>query len=356
MAFLEVRNVRIAGISAGVPKQKICNLDISDISTEYDSKAFVEVTGVLERRVDNQLTASDLCVPAAEKLIEDLKWDKSEIEAVVFVSQYADYILPATACIIQDRIGLSKECYAMDIALGCSGWVYGMNSVASLLEKGSIKKALLMVGDARRRADYDDPLFGFAGAVTALEYQEGSEGLKFHFGTDGSGFDAIIVPDGGSRNKFTDKSLIKENVEGKMQHRLQSRMKGMDVFSFGITTAPKSIKKLSEHFGFDYLDADFYVFHQANMKMNNMIAKKLKLSPEKVPSCMYHFGNTSSASIPLTIVTQLKDKFEAKPTKFICCGFGVGLSWGTVAFETNNIIISDLVEVESEEADQKYVV
>lgn len=356
MAFLEFKNVRIAGISAGVPKRKLCNLDIKDISSDYGSAAFVETTGVLERRVDNVLTASDLCIPAAEKLLSDLQWDKFEIDALIFVSQYADYILPATACIIQDRMGLSKECYAMDISLGCSGWVYGLSSVSSLIGKGNVKKALLMAGDARRRADYDDPLFGFAGSVTALEYQEGSEELKFHFGTDGSGFDAIIVPDGGSRNKFTDKSLIKENVEGKMQHRLQSRMKGMDVFSFGITTAPKSIKKLAEHFSFDYLDADFYVFHQANMKMNNMIAKKLKLSPEKVPSCMYHFGNTSSASIPLTIVTQLKDKIEGKPTKFICCGFGVGLSWGTVAFETNNIIISDLVEVESEEADKKYVV
>jgi 3-oxoacyl-[acyl-carrier-protein] synthase-3 len=92
------------------------------------------------------------------------------------------------------------------------------------------------------------------------------------------------------------------------------------------------------------------------MKMNNMIAKKLKLAPEKVPSCMYHFGNTSSASIPLTIVTELKEKCENTPTKFICCGFGVGLSWGTVAFETESMIISALVEVADEEADQKYVV
>ena len=132
-------------------------------------------------------------------------------------------------------------------------------------------------------------------------------------------------------------------------------MKGMDVFSFGISTAPKSVKKLAERFGFDYLNADYFVFHQANMKMNNMIAKKLKLPADKVPSCMYHFGNTSSASIPLTIVTQLKGKCEDK-AKFICCGFGVGLSWGTVAFETDNVVISDLVEVGEEVIDSKYVV
>ena len=133
-------------------------------------------------------------------------------------------------------------------------------------------------------------------------------------------------------------------------------MKGMDVFSFGITTAPKSVKNLAQHYGFNYLDADYYIFHQANMKMNNMIVKKLKLEEEKVPSCMYHFGNTSSASIPLTIVGELKGKFENKPTKFICCGFGVGLSWGTVLFESNNMVVSDLVEVGDDEADKKYVV
>ena len=138
-------------------------------------------------------------------------------------------------------------------------------------------------------------------------------------------------------------------------NRLQTRMKGMDVFSFGITTAPKSIKKLAEHFGFDYLDYDYYIFHQANLKMNNQIVKKLKIDPEKVPACMYNFGNTSSASIPLTIVSQLKGKVEEKPTKFICCGFGVGLSWGTVAFESDNIKVSELVEVDELEGDSPWV-
>lgn len=355
MAFLEFKNVRIAGISAGVPKQRVCNLDIKDISADYDSAAFVETTGVLERRLDEALTTSDLCVAAAEKLLVDLGWEKAEVDGVIFVSQTTDYYLPATACIIQDRLGLSRECYAEDIVLGCSGWVYGLSSLVSLMSNGGMKKALLMAGDARRHVETNDPLFGFAGTVTALEYAKGAEGFKFHFGTDGSGFDAIIIPDGGSRNQVTEKSFADEVIDGKHYNRLQTRMKGMDVFSFGISTAPKSVKKLAENFGFDYLDADYFVFHQANMKMNNMIAKKLKLPAEKVPSCMYHFGNTSSASIPLTIVTQLKGKCEDK-AKFICCGFGVGLSWGTVAFETDDIVISDLVEVGEDVINSKYVV
>ena len=349
MAFLEFKNVRIAGISAGVPKYVASNLHpLTDdgISSEYTPEAFVETTGVLERRLSDNLTTSDLCYNAAEKLIADLGWDKSEIEALVFVSQTADYILPATACILQDRLGLSKECYAEDIALGCSGWVYGLSNVASLLQNGTIKKALLLAGDAKKRAKGPrDPLFGYAGTVTAVEFQEGAESLKFHFGTDGKGYDAIITPDGGSRNQVSSESFRLETIDGKQMHRMQTRMKGMDVFAFGITTAPKSIKKLAEQFGFDYQDNDYFVFHQANMKMNSQIVKKLKLAPEKVPSCMYHFGNTSSASIPLTIVTELKGKCE-NGKKFVCCGFGVGLSWGTVAFETDGIVVSDLVEVE----------
>lgn len=344
MAFLEFKNVRIAGVSAGVPKRVVCNLDLGHVSTDYDATTFVESTGVRERRVDD-FTTSDLCLVAAEKLIEDLQWERNEIDAIIFISQNTDYILPATACILQDKLGLSKECYATDIVLGCSGWVYGLSNAVSLMQNGGIRKCLLMAGDGKRRSDFNDPLFGFAGTVTALEYEEGNEGFKFHFGTDGSGFDAIIIPDGGARNGISLDSFVCEEVEGRLYtNKFQSRMKGLDVFSFGITTAPKSIKKLSEHFGLNYQDADYVVFHQANMKMNDMITKKLKLSPEKVPSCMRNFGNTSSASIPLTIVTQLQGKIS-NPTKFICCGFGVGLSWGTVAFETNNIVISDLVEL-----------
>lgn len=359
MAFLEFRNVRIAGISAGVPKTVFSNLHPSEedgLSSDYTPEAFVETTGVLERRISDRLTTSDLCFEAAQRLLSDLGWEKSDIEALVFVSQTADYILPATACILQDRLGLSRECYAEDVALGCSGWVYGLSNVASLLSTGMIKKALLLAGDAKKRARGPrDPLFGHAGTATAVEFVEGEEGFKFHFGTDGSGYDAIITPDGGSRNQVSALSFELENVDGKLMHRLQTRMKGMDVFSFGISTAPKSVKRLSERFGFDYLDYDYFVFHQANMKMNNMIAKKLKLDPEKVPSCMYHFGNTSSASIPMVIVSQLHRQTTGKNLKFICCGFGVGLSWGTVAFSADNMLVSELVEVDDPKEDSKWI-
>lgn len=344
MAFLDFKNVRIAGFAAGVPENIVSNLEATDISKDYDAKAFVETTGVEERRIGD-FTASDLCYEAAERLISDLGWNKQDIDALLFVSQHADYILPATACTLQERLGLGKQCYAMDIALGCSGWVYGMSVAASLVQNGNIKKVLLLCGDAKRRAKFDDPLFGYAGVTTAIEYKEGEDKIFFDFGTDGSGYDAIITPDGGARNQVTPDSFALEEVDGKMINRLQSRMKGMDVFSFGITTVPKSIKGLASHFGFDYTDSDYLILHQANLKMNNFIVKKLKFPQEKVPTCMRHFGNTSSGSIPLTIVTQLRGKVENTKIKFLCCGFGVGLSWGTVCFTTTNLVISRLVEV-----------
>jgi len=147
MAFLEFKNVRIAGIAAGVPENVVSNYTLKsgeDISSDYTAEAFVETTGVKERRCSETLTTSDLCFAAAERLIAELGWDKKEIEALIFVSQTSDYFLPATACILQDRLGLSRECYAEDIALGCSGWVYGLSNVASLLTAGMIKKALLL--------------------------------------------------------------------------------------------------------------------------------------------------------------------------------------------------------------------
>jgi 3-oxoacyl-[acyl-carrier-protein] synthase III len=349
MAFIEVKNVRIAGFAAGVPKNIMVNDRVE--SADYNAADFIATTGVKQKRYSDDFTTSDLCYYASEQLIKDLNWQKEDIDAIFFVSQNPDYILPATACILQERLGLSTNCYAMDISSGCSGWVYGLSTAATLLCNGSIKKALLMVGDARRRyvappGFLQDPLFGHGAGVTALEFNPGSTPMEFDFGTDGSGFDAIIIPEGGARNPFSEKSMVPVETEpGIFRMGVQSRMKGMDVFAFGITTAPKSVKKLAEQFSIELSEIDFFVFHQANKMMNEKIRKKLKLSEEKVPYSIGEFGNTSSATIPLTIVTELGKILPGKSTRLIGCGFGVGLSWGSVAFTLDNPVISSLVEV-----------
>ena len=176
MAFLEIKNVAIAGISAGVPKQIMPTISTTD---KYDADAFAETTGVLEKRYSNDFTTSDLGQAAAEQLIADLNWDKKEIGALVFVSQTPDYILPATSCILQDKLGLSKDCMALDVSLGCSGWVYGLSVISSLMQTGMIKKGILIAGAARKQCyEEADQLFGFAGTATALEYKQ--EGGKYN--------------------------------------------------------------------------------------------------------------------------------------------------------------------------------
>ena len=344
MAFLNVKNVAIVGMSAGVPKQIVPTVSTTD---KYDAKAFVETTGVIEKRYNDDFTTSDLGQAAAEQLIADLNWDKKEIGALVFVTQTPDYILPATSCILQDKLGLSKDCFSLDISLGCSGWVYGLGVISSLMQTGMIKKGILIAGDARKQCPEEiDHLFGYAATATAVEYQEGAEGFKFHFCTDGSGYEAIMRPVGGCRNPVTPEALIPVMCEdGRMRHGFQTLMKGMDVFAFAITTVPKSIKKLVAEYSLNTENVEYYIFHQANRKINETISKKLKLREEQVPYSMTHFGNTSSASIPITIVTQLADKLVNKKTEMVGCGFGVGLSWGTVHFTTDNPVISKLVEL-----------
>lgn len=351
MSFLEIKNVRIVGIAAGVPKSIVNNHELSvekgEISSDYSAEMFVKQTGIEERRYSPKLCTSDLCYAAAEQLIKDIGWVKSEIDALLFVSQTADYSSPATACILQDRLGLSKETYAADISMGCTGWVYGLSLAASLASHGMMRKILLCVGDAKRRAEGPlNPLIGSAGTVTAIEYSEGASGFKFHMGTDGSRYDAIIIPDSGSRNQVKPESFKPEIIDGRPSHRMLARMKGLDVFAFGIYTAPKSVCALAEKFGFNVQDADYLMLHQANIQMNDMIVKKLKFPLDKAPSSIHLFGNTSSASIPVTFVTQLKGKVENRRTRFICCAFGVGLSWGTVVFDTDKLMLSDLVEVD----------
>jgi 3-oxoacyl-[acyl-carrier-protein] synthase III len=354
MAFLSVSNVRLQGISACVPKRVQENISLHVFHSDKDAGEFIASTGVERRRIaDTKTTTSDLCYCAAEKLASDLGWQRETIDCLIFVTQSPDYLLPATSCILQDRLGLSEECYALDISLGCSGWVYGMSVIANLLSGSNFKRGLLLCGDTPSKAISEKdksawPLFGDAGTATALEYTVEVNKMDFHLATDGSGYDAILIPDGGYRNITTKESLeYCENSGGEFisRNRLQVILNGMDVFSFGITKAPQSVNKLLEHIGLERETVDYYLFHQANKFMNENIRKKLKLTVEQVPYSLRDFGNTSSATIPLTMVTELREKLQTESLKMMGCGFGVGLSWGSIYFETDKIICPQLIEV-----------
>lgn len=351
MATFSVNNIAIKGISCCVPKNTERNIDL-DILTQEEIQKFIDATGVEERRiVTKEICTSDLCCEAAEKLIKDLNWQKEEIEILVFVSQTSDYILPVSAAILQDRLGLSTNCIAFDVPLGCSGYVYGISIIASMMKATGIKKGLLLAGDTSSKllskSDKSTvPLFGDGGSATAFELDENADNLLFDLGTDGAGYKAIMIPDGGSRNRVNEDSLKIVNIEeGISRNSCNLVLDGMDVFGFGISQAPKTVNKLIEKFEIDKDAIDHFVFHQANLMMNKMIVKKLKLPVEKVPYSLKGFGNTSSTTIPLTIVTELKESLVNNNKDLIICGFGVGLSWGTAKIKLDNVVISELIEI-----------
>jgi len=351
MALLSFPSVRVVGVSACVPKEIENNWESQIIPDEEKEKLIIS-TGIVEKRVvPDGVCSSDLCFYAAEKLIKELDWDKKEIDALIFVSQTHDYILPATSCILQDRLGLSKECLAYDINLGCSGWVYGMASISSLVSSGSISKALLLCGDlASRTQSYRDktsyPLFGDAGTCTAVVFDKNSKDLNIHLATDGDGYRAIIIPDGGYRNPTTQDSLkFTDYGDGKILTNLHTHLDGLSVFSFAISKAPKSVRTLCDRYGIDIESVDFFFFHQANMQLNETIRKKLKLPIEKVPYSMEKFANSSCATIPVTMVTECRNELMKGNNKIIACAFGVGLSWGSIYFETNCLTIPELIEI-----------
>ncbi|PWB25718.1 3-oxoacyl-ACP synthase III family protein [Flavobacterium sp. HTF] len=351
MATFSVNSIAIKGISCCVPKNTERNIDL-DILTQEEIQKFVEATGVEERRIaTNEICTSDLCCEAAEKLIKDLNWQKEEIEILVFVSQTADYILPVSAAILQDRLGLSTNCIAFDVPLGCSGYVYGISIIAAMMKATGLKKGLLLAGDTSSKllskTDKSTvPLFGDGGSATAFEFDENADDLLFDLGTDGSGYKTIMINDGGSRNRINSDSLAYHTISpGIERNACQLILDGMDVFSFGISQAPKTVNKLIEKFELDKEAINHFVFHQANLMMNKMIVKKLKLPVEKVPYSLKEFGNTSSTTIPLTIVTELKNDLTSTTQDLILCGFGVGLSWGTAKIRLQNAVISDLIEI-----------
>jgi len=352
MAVLTVPHTRVRGIAACVPRNEESNYDY-ELTSEKERKMFVKTTGIETRRVAEEgVTTADLCYQAAEQLIEELQWDKQEIDALVFISQSGDYILPATGILLQDRLGLPKTTMAYDVNLGCSGYIYGMAQLGSLISTGGIRKALMLVGDvSTATSSYRDKstylLFGDAGTATALEFDKDASEMTFNLQSDGSGYDTIIIPEGGLRKFVSEESFkYKDHGNGMVRNGIQVALNGEKVFHFSMREVAPNIRELVENrLGKALDDFDYYVLHQANMLMNNSIRRKLKLEKEKFPNSIQRYGNTSSASIPLTIVTQLHEQLQCDVKNIILSGFGVGLSWGSVNIHADNLVIPKLLEV-----------
>ena len=348
MSFFTCYNIRLAGIASSVPKKVVKNSEYTYVG-EDERNFLMKTTGIVEKRhAPSGITTTDLGEKAANELLDQLGWKREDIDILVLVTQSRDYYLPSSAIILQDRLGLPSTCMAFDVGLGCSGYVYGLSIISKFLQDGQLKKGLLIAGDVSTvSTNFEDkstyPLFGDAATATAVCYDETAEPIAFEMENDGSGYDTIIIRDGGAKNQLNDSTTqIKNYGPGINRTMKDLELNGLDVFSFSIKEPPKNIRSILQRTNTEISNIDYYVFHQANKLIIETIRKKLKIEKEKVPYSLTYYGNTSSASIPLTICDQIKD--EVKHKRILFCGFGVGLSWGSCIVNTKDILCLTPIE------------
>ena len=352
MALITFNNIGISAMSGAVPRNVIKNYEYTEFFTSEEVKEVVDKIGIVERRfTDENTCSSDLCYAAAEKLITDNNIDRSEIDLLVFISQTPDYRMPATSIILQDRLKLSSSTMAFDINLGCSAFIYGLSVVYGLMQTGSIRKALILDGETRskvyskkdRRTAF---IFGDAGVAALVERNEKYGKSYFSFNSDGSREDLIKINAGGYRNPSSATTVVEKVIDefGNIRSEEQGYMNGGDVFNFVIREIPQDFKRIFEYAGIEKDTVDYFVFHQANSFINSYLAKKLKLDADKLPSTLEKYGNTSSVSVPLTIVSELKDKLNSQKT-LLLSAFGVGMTWASAIVNFTDCTISELIEI-----------
>ncbi len=344
MALSTLHNVRFAGMASCVPKRVVSNLEDCPPSQRSERERLVRNIGIQTRRLCSEWQCfSDLALAAAEKLIEDLQWQREEIDALIVVTQSPDYLVPATAIIMQDRLGLPHTTIAFDVNLGCSGYPFGLHLLGSMISAGGVKKGLVLVGD--KSGSVKDPLFSDAGTATALEFSPGAAPMHFDLNSDGSGYRAIMLPAGGHREPFGVEHLMAtRDQHGVLRSPMDLILDGPAVLSFSTQRIPPSVEKLLEHTGTSKNSIDHFIFHQANRMINETIRKKLGLPAEKVPSTLHDFGNTSGASLPVTVTARLHEQLDGARARLLLCGFGIGLSWGTAIVDIESARFPAMVE------------
>lgn len=350
MARWEIKNVNIAGVAMAVPEHIVKTADI-DLFTPEEAEVFDKTVGIKSRHIaPDTMCASDMCQAAGERLLEGLSWEKESIDALIFESVTGDYRTPPTSCLLQYRMGLSEDCFCVDIPMGCCGCMYAITVAGNLLTTGQIKRALLLVGDtALRMGSMKDksrvPLFGDGGTALALEYDKTANDIIIDFHTLGSGYEALMTPHGGFRNPATTESFIYEDFgNGIVRAPYHTMINGMNVFSFAISKPPKSVEQFLEDYHIDRnTDIDYFLIHQANKMIVDRVVKKLKLPQEKCPYNLEEFGNLGGASIPSLMVTRIAEKLRKEETKILGSSFGLGLSWGTMLLKTKPMIIPNML-------------
>jgi 3-oxoacyl-[acyl-carrier-protein] synthase-3 len=314
----------ITGIEYFLPSKSVTNDDLAALFPEWPAGKIQEKLGIVERRIAAEgETSSDLAVLAAEKLFSRNICSREEIDYVIFCTQTPDYLLPTTACILQERLNLPTHCGAIDFNLGCSGYVYGLGLAKGLIETGQANKVLFLTGETYSKLMRPDDkstrtLFGDAGAATLLESKDtDTAGMgPFVYGTDGSGAEDLIVRRGGLRNP----GELLRGGEGLC-------MDGTKIFNFSVKEVAASVDALMHKAGCALGDVDLFIFHQANGYMLEFLRRKCGIPTEKFFLHYKEMGNTVSNTIPIALHHAIQEGKVASGSTVALVGFGVGLSW-----------------------------
>lgn len=329
MDNININNVIISAIACSLPLTKTRAEDYSDYFGEKRIKRFLKTTGVKERYIGNgKQTASDLCYAAAEHIFNQSDINKDEIDVLLFITQNPDYKTPATAFVLQKRLGLSKNCICFDVNMGCTSFLHGIYIVGPMISSGVAKKAMILIGDAHLvHATTDDTaetmMFGEAGSAIVLEKGEGTIPMELY--SDGENFDMIMNACGERFQTPCDKPDVST---------YKYYMDGGAVFNFSVETVPKAICKFCERRDLNLNMFDSLILHQANLFILRHIANELNLSMDRLAISIDRYGNTNGASIPVTIVDLIeREKSLPEKIKLLISGFGIGLSWGVMSLE-----------------------
>ena len=344
MSATKINGSRIAAIGTCVPSYRFDNQNDTTEFSPSEVRKVVAMAGIQARRLaDESICSSDLCLAAANRVLDSLGWGRDSIGALIMVTQSPDYFLPSTSCVLHKELGLTDECAAFDVGLGCSGYPYGLWLASMMIKGGGIQRVLVMHGETPSRfSDKSDRsvslLFGDTGSVTALEAVESekSEDWFFKLHTDGSGYEDMIIEGGGFRNRFCED-----------RQKYSVRMNGANIFNFTIKRVPALIQATHALSKTNVDEVDYYIFHQSNQFIIKHLVKKLKLPDEKVPMTLKEFGNTGGASIPLTITQGGLNRPKDRSLKLMLLGYGVGLSWGSALVDLPPDAILEHVELES---------
>jgi 3-oxoacyl-[acyl-carrier-protein] synthase-3 len=325
-------NVYIKAIDYYLPEKVVTNEDLVREFPEWNVDKIANKVGVNKRHIAAEHeTASDLAVETAQNLFKQ-GIDKDAIDYLLFCTQSPDYVLPASACIIQDRLGLSKNIGALDFNQGCSGYIYGLSLAKGLLTAGMAKNVLLLTAETyTKRLHPKDKgnrtIFGDGASATLVSTEGFAELGEFCFGTDGSGSDHLIVRTGGARiPERLDKVEFDEYNNPISPDYIY--MNGGKIFSFTLTAVPELVESVLHKNGMTKAEIDLYIPHQANKYMLDMLRKILKVEEEKFYLYLSEVGNTVSSSIPIALCAALKSGVWRRGMKTLLAGFGVGLSWG----------------------------